>query len=147
MGQIFMSVNISLIVLKKNYGILMNFVDFRENFPWFWLIFCYPDPFHWSGSGSGWPKWNGSIRIRIRIRNTAFYTLKLLDDTEIGSLATGPLPHPWPDRTDVVTAIVNTFPRSNLARPLIFYICSLSDYRQFGVKIDQSWRWNIGELE
>ena len=34
----------------------------------FWLIFGYPDPFHWSGtgSGSGWPKWNGSKRIRIR---------------------------------------------------------------------------------
>ena len=30
--------------------------------PWFWLIFCHPDPdldpFHLSGSG--WPKWNGS---------------------------------------------------------------------------------------
>ena len=47
----------------------MIFVDFRGNFPWFWLIFCYldPDPFHWSGSG--WPKWNGSKRILIH--NTA----------------------------------------------------------------------------
>ena len=72
-GANILSVNISLIVLKKIYGILMIFVDFRENFPWFWLIFCYPDPdpFHWSGSGSGWPKWNGSIRIWIR--NTDYY--------------------------------------------------------------------------
>ena len=63
----------NLIVLRKNmYDILMIFADFCWNFPWFWLIFCYPDrdPFHWSGSGSGWPKWNGSLRIRIRIRNT-----------------------------------------------------------------------------
>ena len=53
----------------------MIFVDFCWNFPGFWLIFCYvdPDPFHWSGSGSGWPKWNGSKRIRIR--NTAFLGL------------------------------------------------------------------------
>ena len=38
--------------------------DFCGNFPWFSLIFCYhdpdQDPFHWSGSGTGWPKWNGS---------------------------------------------------------------------------------------
>ena len=60
-----MSVNISLIVLKKMYDILMIFVDFCGKFPWFWPIFCYLDPFHWSGSGSGWPKWNGSKRIRI----------------------------------------------------------------------------------
>ena len=65
-----MSVNISLIVLKKMYDILMIFVDFCWNFPWFWLIFCYPDPFHWSRSWSGWPKWNWSKRIRIR--NTAY---------------------------------------------------------------------------
>ena len=58
----------NLIVLKKMYDILMIFADFCWNFPWYWLIFCYPDPdpFHWSGSGSGWPKLNGSIRIRIR---------------------------------------------------------------------------------
>ena len=63
-----MSVNISLIVLKKMYDILMILDDFCGQFPWFWLIFCYPDPdqFHLSGSGSGWPKWNGSKRIRIR---------------------------------------------------------------------------------
>ena len=30
--------------LKKMYDILMNFVDFHGNFPWFWLIYCYPDP-------------------------------------------------------------------------------------------------------
>ena len=28
------------------YDILMILVDFCGNFPWFWLIFCYPDPFH-----------------------------------------------------------------------------------------------------
>ena len=54
------------------YDILLIFADFCRNSPWFWLIFCYPDPFYWSGSGSGWPKWNGSKRIRIR--NTAFST-------------------------------------------------------------------------
>ena len=51
----------------------MILVDFCGNFPWFRLIFGYPDPdpFHWIGSGSRWPKWNGSKRIR----NTAFYSL------------------------------------------------------------------------
>ena len=39
-----MSVNISLIVLKKMYDILMILGDFCGNFPRFWLIFCYPDP-------------------------------------------------------------------------------------------------------
>ena len=39
-----MLVNISLIVLKKMYDILMIFVDFCWNFPWFQAIFCYPDP-------------------------------------------------------------------------------------------------------
>ena len=29
---------------EKMYDILMIFVDFCWNFPWFWLIFCYPDP-------------------------------------------------------------------------------------------------------
>ena len=38
----------------------MILVDICGNFPWFWLIFGYPDPFHWSGSGSTWPKLNGS---------------------------------------------------------------------------------------
>ena len=32
------------------YDILKILVEFCENFPWFWLIFCYPDlfqdPFH-----------------------------------------------------------------------------------------------------
>jgi len=28
----------------------MILVDFCGKFSWFWLIFCYPDPFHWSGS-------------------------------------------------------------------------------------------------
>ena len=36
--------NISLIFLKKKFDILMILVDFCGNFPWFWLIFCYPDP-------------------------------------------------------------------------------------------------------
>ena len=41
MGQIFMSVNISLIALKKKmYDILMILVDLCEHFPWF----SYPDP-------------------------------------------------------------------------------------------------------
>ena len=64
-GVIFMSVNISLIVLKIMYDILMILVDFGGHFPWFLVIFCYPDPesFHWSGSGS-------ELK-RIRIRNTA----------------------------------------------------------------------------
>ena len=31
-------------VKQKMYGILVILVDFRENFPWFWLIFCYPVP-------------------------------------------------------------------------------------------------------
>ena len=40
-----MSVNISLIVLKKMYDNVMILVDFLcGNFPWFWLIFGYPDP-------------------------------------------------------------------------------------------------------
>ena len=39
-----MSVNISLIALKKLYDILMILVDFCGNFPRFWLIFCYLDP-------------------------------------------------------------------------------------------------------
>jgi hypothetical protein len=68
-----MSVNISLIVLKKK---IMVFLWFSWKFSWFWLISCYPDPFHWSGSGSGWPKWNGSIRIRIR--NTVLVPFKKL---------------------------------------------------------------------
>ena len=52
----YMSVNVSLIVLKKMYDFLMILVDFCENFPRFWLIFAT------------------RIRIRskrIRIRNTA----------------------------------------------------------------------------
>ena len=39
-----MSVNISLIVLKEMYDILMILVDFFFNFPRFYLIFCYLDP-------------------------------------------------------------------------------------------------------
>ena len=39
-----MSVNISLIVLKKMYDILMILVNFCGHFPGFWLIFGYPDP-------------------------------------------------------------------------------------------------------
>ena len=30
---------------KKTYDILV-ILDFCENFPRFWQIFCYPDPFH-----------------------------------------------------------------------------------------------------
>ena len=51
------------------YDILAILVDFCGNFPWFWLIYVTRNPFHWSGFGSGWPKWNGSKRTRIR--NTA----------------------------------------------------------------------------
>ena len=71
MGWIFMSVNISLIVLKKMYDIPMFWVDFCRNCPWFYLIFCYPDPFHWSGSG--WPKWN--VSKQIRFHKTAAYDI------------------------------------------------------------------------
>ena len=66
-----MSVNISL--MKKMYDILMILVDFCGNYPWCWLIFCYPLK---------------RIRMtkmkrskRIRSRNTAFssaFRLKLL---------------------------------------------------------------------
>ena len=46
------------------------FFYFCGNFPWFSLIFCYhdpdQDPFHCGGSGTGWPKCNGSKLIRIR---------------------------------------------------------------------------------
>ena len=33
-----------IVVKKKMYDILMIFANFCWNLPWFWLIFCYPDP-------------------------------------------------------------------------------------------------------
>ena len=68
-----MSVNISLIVLKKMNDFcwfLLIFVDFC----WFLLksSMILAD-FLLPGSGSGWPKWNGSKRIRIR--NTAWWNV------------------------------------------------------------------------
>ena len=31
-------------IFEKIYDILVILVDFCGNFPWFWLIFCHPDP-------------------------------------------------------------------------------------------------------
>ena len=45
---------------EKMYDNLVILIDFCGNFPLFWLIFCYPDPFP---------------DKRIRIRNTKFYSL------------------------------------------------------------------------
>ena len=28
----------------QKYDNMVNSVDFDVSFPWFWLIFCYPDP-------------------------------------------------------------------------------------------------------
>ena len=62
MRLIFMSVKQKINIFEKCMIFLwfwLNFVDIFHDFGWF---FCYPDPdpLHWSGSGSGWPKWNGS---------------------------------------------------------------------------------------
>ena len=88
------------------YDILMIFVDFCWNFPWFWLIFCYPDPFYWSGSGSGWPKWNRSIRIRIRntgynnqiLTKSIWACLKKPNKYEQFCVKTSPVSSIWTDR-------------------------------------------------
>ena len=51
----------------QKYDTLVIFIDFMWVSHDFYLFFCYPDPHHWYGSGSGRPKWCGSDRIRIHI--------------------------------------------------------------------------------
>ena len=72
--------------VKHKFNVFLKNVwysyDFCGNFPWFWLIFCYPDPFHESypvdqnethphGSGSAtliyWVNKNINQKIKLKV--------------------------------------------------------------------------------
>ena len=60
------NIYVRLTKILKIYDILMILVDFLRKFSMILADVLLPWSVSWNGTGTGWPKWNGSKLIRIR---------------------------------------------------------------------------------